>query len=487
MAFEGRNLVGAVRCLKRWNRRHLSVAAGRQRRGAVCVWGSALGEIPVWSVCCRGFCQSPCVNTSQTAPDAVATREGRGRLVILGTGWGSYSVLRCIDKRRYDVLVVSPRNHFLFTPLLASTTVGTLEFRSIIEPIRNTGFRDSAHFHLSYATDLDLARKTLEVTSVLRPSLSYSLSYDKLVIGVGALSSTFGVPGVQEHAFFLKEINDARKIRNRILSNFELALQPGIEPAEIERLLHVVIVGGGPTGVEFGAELYDFIEQDVARLYRQQQEQVRVTLVESNQILSSFDHRLRSYAEKKITQRKRFSLKQSSVTEVTANSVKLQDGETLPCGLVVWSTGLAPHHFTRQLDVEKNARGQIMTDGHLRVKSDASGSVFAIGDCADIDGYPLPCTAQVAERQGRFLADFLNQGCSGDTEPFRFRNMGMLAYIGRYEALTDTPVARLQGFHSWLLWRSAYLTRLGSWRLRMQVPMDWSKTLLFGRDISRFD
>ncbi|XP_025093077.1 probable NADH dehydrogenase isoform X2 [Pomacea canaliculata] len=369
----------------------------------------------------------------------------RQRLVILGTGWGSYSALCCIDKSLFDVLVVSPRNHFLFTPLLASTTVGTLEFRSIIEPVRNTGFRESAHFHLSYATDVDFCKKQLHVTSVLRPTLSYKLDYDKLVIGVGALSNTFNVPGVETNAFFLKEIRDARKIRNKILSNFELALQPGIDRDESERLLHIVIVGGGPTGVEFGAELYDFVEQDVARLYREQQKQVQVTLVESNQILGAFDKRLQSYAEKKMKQRKRFNIVQSAVVEVTPTSVKLKDGEVIPCGLVVWSTGLAPRHFTSALAVKKNRQGQILTDGHLCMKSDTTGSVFALGDCADIDDYSLPCTAQVAERQGRYLADFLNKGCPPHMEPFRFKNMGMLAYIGRYEALVDTPVARLYG------------------------------------------
>lgn len=442
---------------------------------------------PVLWESCRGYTVR---NKFESAlPVGWPADSGRKRLIILGTGWGSYSVLRCIDKKLYDVLVVSPRNHFLFTPLLASTTVGTLEFRSIIEPVRNTGFRDSAHFHLSYATDLDLAERTLKVTSVLRPSLSYSLQYDKLVIGVGAFNNTFGTPGVEENAFFLKEIQDARKIRNRILSNFELALQPGIDAGEISRLLHVVIVGGGPTGVEFGAELYDFIEQDVARLYKKQQELVKVTLVESNQILSSFDSRLRTYAEKKITQRKGFTLLRSSVVEVTPTSVKLKSGETVPCGLVVWSTGLAPRQFTQALDVEKNARGQIVTDGYLRVKSDPSGNAFAIGDCADVEDYTLPCTAQVAEREGRYLAKYLNSGCPTDSKtakPFHHTDMGMLAYIGRYQALTDTPMAKLQGVPSWLLWRSAYLTRLGSWRLRMQVPVDWTKTLLFGRDISRF-
>lgn len=160
-----------------------------------------------------------------TTEDGTSSR--RPILVILGTGWGSYSVLKTIDKKRFDVIVVSPRNHFLFTPLLCSTTVGTLEFRSIIEPVRNTGFRNPSHFHQAEAIKLNPKDQTVTCRSTLENSKVYDISYDKLVIGVGALSNTFNVPGVKEHAFFLKEISDARAIRNRILSNFELALQPG--------------------------------------------------------------------------------------------------------------------------------------------------------------------------------------------------------------------------------------------------------------------
>lgn len=412
----------------------------------------------------------------------------RQKLIILGTGWGSYSVLKSIDKKLFDVVVVSPRNHFLFTPLLCSTTVGTLEFRSIIEPIRNSGFRETEHFHLSYGTSIDFKNKLLRCESVLKPSLQYDLKYDKLVIGVGALSNTFGVPGVDKHAFFLKEVADARKIRNRILHNFELSVQPGIDDSESKRLLHTVIVGGGPTGIEFGAELYDFVKEDVSRLYRKKQHDVHVTLIESNQILGSFDDKLRKYAEKKIKERSRFELKQASVVEVKEDRVILGDGTHIPCGLVVWSTGVAPRQFVKGLEIPKNSRGQILTDKFLHVIGDKNDSVFAVGDCADIDDQPLPCTAQVAERQGRYLANILKKKALGqDVEAFKFQSLGMLAYIGNYSALTDVPKIKLQGFPSWLLWRSAYLTRLGSWRLRMQVPLDWTKTLLFGRDISRFE
>lgn len=125
-----------------------------------------------------------------------------------------------------------------------------------------------------------------------------------------------------------------------------------------------------------------------------------------------------------------------------------------------------------------------MTDECFRINSLPKDSrIYAIGDCADIKDYPLPCTAQVAEKQGRHLANGLN---SGSFKPFRFESMGMLAYIGEYQGLSDMPEVKMQGIPSWFLWRSAYLTKLGSWRLRMQVPMDWSKTLMFGRDTSLF-
>ena len=269
---------------------------------------------------------------------------GRQTLVILGTGWGGYSLLKNIDKKLFDVIVISPRNHFLFTPLLASTTVGTLEFRSIIEPVRNTRFRDDHHFQLAKAIELHADKRVVVCESVLN-NKRYEVSYDKLVIAVGARSNTFNVPGVEKHAFFLKEIAHARAIRNKILANFELSVHPNITPEEEKRLLHFVICGGGPTGVEFGAELYDFLREDVSRLYSQEKDKVQVTLVEPHQILPSFDKRLRAFAEKKIQQRSRFNLIQSGVVEVDDGCVKLLDGTTLPCGLVVWSTGLAPRPF----------------------------------------------------------------------------------------------------------------------------------------------
>ncbi|XP_031558797.1 probable NADH dehydrogenase [Actinia tenebrosa] len=412
----------------------------------------------------------------------------RQRLVILGTGWGSYSVLKHINKKLFDVVVVSPRNHFLFTPLLCSTTVGTLEFRSIIEPVRNTGFRDEHDFQLAEATALFPKERKVVCKSTLNNEV-VEFNYDKLVIGVGAVSNTFGVPGVYDHAFFLKEIADARKIRNQILKNFELAVQPGISEEDKRRLLHFVIVGGGPTGVEFGAELYDFVRQDVNRLYSHEKVNVRVTLIEAQHILPSFDEKLRTYAEKKMKQCEQFKLLQSSVTEVHQDGVTLKGGDKIRCGLVVWSTGLAPRSFTASLDLPKNKAQQLLVDECLQIKGVEDSSLFSVGDCSFVEPNPYPCTAQVAEKQGLYLAKSLAlyaEGKNSEVKPFSWSNLGMLAYLGGYQGLADFPTNKLQGFKSWLLWRSVYLTKLGSWRARFQVPFDWTRTFIFGRDVSQF-
>ncbi|GAU93526.1 hypothetical protein RvY_05452 [Ramazzottius varieornatus] len=446
---------------------------------------SHLTGVQIWTqkTHARAFSWSSLTNVFSKGTDG----KPRKRLVILGTGWGSYSVLQNVNRKLYDITVISPRNHFLFTPLLASTTVGTLEFRSIIDPVRNAGFRENDDFFLSYATKVDFAQKMVEMRSNDEAKTIARVSYDRLVIGVGALTNTFHVPGADQHAFFLKEIQDARSIRNQILSNFESALQPGLTQDERERLLHFVIVGGGPTGVEFGAEVYDFVRTDVARLYPKDVKMTKVTLVEAQHILQSFDKNLQSYAEKKIKERSNFNLIQDSVIEVTKRSVRLKSGQVIPCGLVVWSTGLAPRDFTREMNAQKTKQGQLLVSKRLQLISDPDpkGSVFSLGDCAYIPEGPLPCTAQVAEREGRYLAKLLNNDDIRHSEPFTFKSMGMLAYVGGYKAVTDMPEFKIHGVTSWVLWRSAYLTRLGSLRLRLQVPFDWFKTFFFGRDTSK--
>lgn len=408
----------------------------------------------------------------------------RRRLVILGTGFAAVMILKKINLKLYDVTVVSPRNHFLFTPLLPSTTVGTIEFRSIIEPIRKT--RKGIDYIQASCTGIDPEKRTVRCSGV-ETDQTFTLEYDELIIAVGARNNTFGVPGVEEHAFFLKELADARVIRERIVSCLERADIPGISMQERARLLHFMIVGGGPTGVEFAAELHDLVDESLAANYPELVGLVKITLYEAlPTILNAFDQDLRDYTIRHFA-RQDIDLKlEKTVSSVGPGYLEFKDGEREEGGLILWSTGYSPIPFVADLPFDK-IRGRIVTDEYLRIPS--SADIYAVGDCATVTGQNLPQTAQVAMQEGKYLGAILNRKAKGkQIKAFRYNDLGMLAYIGEHEALADIPKARLQwrGVLTFFFWRSAYITRLVSLKNKILVLFDWIKTRTFGRDMSKF-
>ncbi|KAL0723778.1 hypothetical protein Bca4012_038377 [Brassica carinata] len=442
------------------------------------------------------------------------TKEGeKPRVLVLGSGWAGCRLMKGIDTSIYDVVCVSPRNHMVFTPLLASTCVGTLEFRSVAEPISRIqpaiSREPGSYYFLANCSRLDSENHEVHCETVtdglstLKP-WKFKIAYDKLVLACGAEASTFGINGVLENAIFLREVHHAQEIRRKLLLNLMNSEVPGIGEDEKRRLLHCVVVGGGPTGVEFSGELSDFIMKDVRERYAHVKDDIRVTLIEARDILSSFDDGLRQYAIKQLN-KSGVKLVRGIVKEVKPQNLVLDDGTDVPYGLLVWSTGVGPSSFVRSLDLPKDPGGRIGIDEWMRVPS--VQDVFAIGDCS---GYlestgksTLPALAQVAEREGKYLANLLNvMGKAGggrawsakDTElgePFVYKHLGSMATIGRYKALVDLRESKegkgisMAGFLSWFIWRSAYLTRVLSWRNRFYVAINWLTTFVFGRDISR--
>lgn len=411
-------------------------------------------------------------------------RGKRKRIVILGSGFGAVMILKRVDLKLFDVVVVSPRNHFLFTPLLPSTTVGTVEFRSIIEPIRKT--RKGIDFMQAVAIGVDPEERTVRCrgTDVDR---TFRLRYDILIVSVGAENNTFGVPGVEEHALFLKELVDARALRERVISCLERADLPDAPDEERRRLLHFMIVGGGPTGVEFAAELHDLLEESMAANYPDLVGIPRISLFEAlPTILGSFDKDLRDYTIAHFDRQGIELELNRKVTEVLRDTILFDDGTREEGGLILWSTGYAPTPFVRDLPFAKE-RGRIITDEYLRVPE--YPEIYALGDCADVMGQPTPQTAQLAMQAGKYLGKALNRVEKGKKiKPFEFLDLGMLAYVGEEKALTEIPKVklRLRGAISYLFWRSAYITRLVSLKNKVLVLFDWFKTRLFGRDMSKF-
>ncbi|XP_043690202.1 internal alternative NAD(P)H-ubiquinone oxidoreductase A1, mitochondrial-like [Telopea speciosissima] len=435
------------------------------------------------------------------------------RVVVLGTGWAACRLLKGLDTNTYDAVCISPRNHMVFTPLLASTCVGTLEFRSVAEPVTQIqsalATSPNSYFYLANCTGIDMEKHEVFCEAVGNVGQSnepyrFKVPYDKLVIATGAEPVTFNIKGVKENAFFLREVSHAQEIRKKILLNLMLAENPGLPEEERKRLLHCVVIGGGPTGVEFSGELSDFIMRDVRERFSHVKDDVQVTVIEANEILSSFDVGLRDYATRHLT-KNGVRLMRGSVKEVHDKKIILNDGTEVPYGLLVWSTGVGPSHLVKSIDVQKSPGGRIGVDEWMRVPS--VEDVYALGDCAGFleqTGRPvLPALAQVAERQGKFLVELINRigkenGGKGYSsrgipmgDPFVYKHLGSMASVGRFKALVDLRESKdakglsLAGFTSWLIWRSAYLTRVVSWRNRFYVAVNWATTLVFGRDNSR--
>ncbi|CAI9757293.1 unnamed protein product [Fraxinus pennsylvanica] len=368
------------------------------------------------------------------------------KVVVLGTGWAGTSFLKNLKDPGYDVQVVSPRNYFAFTPLLPSVTNGTVEARSIVEPIRNIVRKKkfNVQFKEAECHKIDTQNKKVYCRSIqdnnLGVSEEFSVEYDYLVIAMGARVNTFNTPGVVEHAHFLKEIEDAQRIRRTVIDCFERACLPTVSEEERKRILHFVIVGGGPTGVEFAAELHDFVIDDLAKLYPTLKDYVKITLLEAtDHILNMFDKRITVFAEEKF-RRDGIDLKTGSmVTKVSDKEISIKETATgqnvsIPYGMVVWSTGIG----TRP----------VITDFMKQI-------------------------GQVAAQQGAYLADCFNRMeiCEMYPEgplrfrgsgrhrfrPFRYKHLGQFAPLGGEQAAAQLPGDWVSiGHSSQWLWYSVY-------------------------------
>lgn len=462
---------------------------------------------------------------------------------MLGTGWGSVSLLKKLDTENYNVIVISPRNFFLFTPLLPSCTTGTIEHRSIMEPVRSIlrHKRATVKYYEADATKIDYEKRVVYISDdsdIKGDTASTEVPFDMLVVGVGAENATFGIPGVREHSCFLKEVGDAQKIRKRIMDCVETASFKDQSPEERKRLLHMVVVGGGPTGVEFAGELQDFFEQDLRKWVPDIIDNFHVTLVEAlPKVLPMFSQQLIDYTESTFKEESISIRTNTMVKKVNEKTIdaefKRSDGtiekESIPYGLLVWATGNAVRPLVKdlmsQIPAQKDSKRGLAVNEYLVVNG--TENIWAVGDCAIANYAP---TAQVASQEGAFLARMFNaiaksdaintelaqlsekQAAERDQEkrnvvldqiktlqknlrrvkhvtPFEYSHQGSLAYIGSEKAVADITTwsgnLASGGTMTYLFWQSAYLSMCFSTRNRVLVIVDWLKAWVFGRDVSR--
>ncbi|KAJ0946654.1 putative NADH:ubiquinone reductase (non-electrogenic) [Helianthus annuus] len=315
------------------------------------------------------------------------------KVVVLGTGWAGTSFLRNLKNPSYDVQVISPRNYFAFTPLLPSVTVGTVEARSVVEPIRNIVKKKKVNVDFCEAEcyKIDAKKKKVYCRSTKNDKEEFVVDYDYLVVAMGARVNTFNTPGVEENCLYLKEVEDAQKIRRKVIDCFEKASLPNVSDDERKRMLQFVVVGGGPTGVEFAAELHDFVSEDLVKLYPSVKDFVKISLLEAtNHILNMFDKRITAFAEEKF-HRDGIDLKTGSMVvnvsdkEISTKEIKTGKISTIPYGMAIWSTGIAtrPVVLDFMKEIGQANRRVLATDEWLRVEG--TNDIYALGDCATIN------------------------------------------------------------------------------------------------------
>src|SRR5215469_11157959 len=397
------------------------------------------------------------------------TSARRPRIVIIGAGFGGLSAATRLGRAEADVTVIDRHNHHLFQPLLYQIATAALSPADIAAPIRSIlGRQRNTRVMLGTVTAIDLASRTVIVGE-------HQVPYDYLVIGTGARESYFGHDEWAAVTLGLKDIEDARAMRQRILLAFEHA-EDSDDETERHRLMTFVIIGGGPTGVELAGALAELSHATLARDFRRiDPTMARIILVEAGpRILASFPPHLSDVAARALTRLGVELRLGTAVTDCDRDGVSL-GGERVESGTVIWAAGVRASPAAEWLGLETGRDGRVAVGPDLSVPGHPE--IFVIGDTATItglDGKPLPGVATVAKQQGKYVARAIKARLHGKAPPpFHYRNLGNLATIGRREAVADFGWLRLSGRLGWLLWSAAHIYFLIGFRNRVVVAAEW--------------
>jgi NADH dehydrogenase len=398
----------------------------------------------------------------------------RERVVIVGGGFGGLVCARALDGADVDVLLVDARNYHLFTPLLYQVATALLDPSDIAYPFR-TVFRHSPNvrFRQARVTGVDFDGRRVEVAG------GEAIPYDTLVLATGSANAYFGNPALAERTIGMKALDEALQLRNHVLSCLERAAQTS-DPAERAKWLTFVIVGGGPTGVEYAGALAELLGMVLGRDFPELVPgSAKVVLVEgADRLLGPFHPRLGAYAADTLRSRGvevRLSTLVREAGEDAAVLSSVADGAVTTIGArtIVWSAGVGPIDPLPDKDSRpvRSRTGRLRVDEFLRLRP----GVYAIGDVASVgaggDG-ELPMLSPPAMQEGRYVARAIRRGGEPD-RPFRYTDKGTMATIGRRAAVAQVGPVRLRGFLGWITWLVVHLYYLIGFRNRAAVLASW--------------
>lgn len=420
-------------------------------------------------------------------PDSVAA-EPRTRVVVLGGGFGGVAVAQQLGRDfgadpEVDVALVSMTNSLLFTPMLAEVAGSSLDGRHISAPLRAAC--PQARVLRLRAEGVDVGMQSVLLRDPDTDDITV-LQYDHLVFALGSVPNFRDIDGLEEHAFTLKTLADAGRLRNHVIRQLERA--DGVSNrAERARLLTFVVAGGGFAGTETIAELFDLAHGVIRSYPNIDPAELRFILVHSQQrILPEISDELARYSLRSLKARGiQFRLGER-VIGADAESVFLGGGERIHNATLVWTAGNRPSSVLSSMRCEVDASGRLITDPWLRLSGHEN--LWAVGDCAliasrsEVHGF-CPPTAQHAQRQGSVVGKNIAASITGrDLQPFEFKTKGILVALGHRTAVAEVGRLRFSGVLAWLMWRAIYLAKLPGLEKRLRVFLDWSVDLVAPRD-----
>ena len=391
------------------------------------------------------------------------------RIVIVGMGFGGIRAARTLAGHGHDVVLVDRNNYHLFQPLLYQVATAGLEQESIAHSVRAMARRwPNTRFHLTEVSSVDFSARSIRTATG-------AIAYDYLVIGAGSVTNFFGLDAVERHSFELKELADAETLRNHILTAFECAvLEP--DPARKRALMTFVIVGGGPTGVEFAGALIELVHFVLAKDYPElSTNAARVVLVEgTDTLLAAMPEKQRTYTLRKLRSMSVEVLLNARVVDACPERVLLHDGAVIPAHSLFWSAGVKAAPIAATLGIPPGAGGRIPVEPDLTLPGHPD--IFVIGDMAYLeqDGAALPMIAPVAMQMGIYAGKAILAKESGvSLPPFRYRDKGSMATIGRNAAVASALGMDFRGYLAWLVWLLLHLYYLIGFRNRIVVMLNW--------------
>ena len=409
------------------------------------------------------------------------------RVVVIGAGFGGLAAARELGGKGVDVTLVDQRNFQTFQPLLYEVATAGLDPGDVASPIRGVvGRIPNITFHLGTVTGVDWNDRLVcfcgphTTHNSSSAACAHDLPFDSLIVASGAAVNFFGVPGAAEHAFPLYTLRDARHLRDHILLRLEDA--DGDAARGVDGTLTFVVVGGGPTGVEVSGAIAELLDMSIERDgFEIDRSMARIVLIDGlDQLLTPFKPTAQSYAASVLERRSVELMLGAMVRKITPSQVELADGTMIETRTVIWAggvtvTGTAASGFGTPTD----RNGRLVVGSDLTVPGHES--VFAIGDAAAIPTEPdsdriCPQLAQVAIQSGRHAAKQIVARASGrSVTPFRYRDKGIMATIGRRAAVAQVPRGFvLRGTAGWLAWIGLHLVYLIGFRNRVGVFVNWS-------------